>query len=84
MATIRDVAAKAGVSITTVSHVLNQSRFVSAESTRRVRRAVVELRYQPNALARSLRQSHTRTLGVIVPDSANPFFAEVIRGIEAS
>lgn len=83
MATIRDVAVKAGVSTTTVSHVLNQSRFVSAESTRRVRRAMAELRYQPNALARSLRQSQTRTLGVIVPDSANPFFAEVIRGIEA-
>lgn len=82
MPTIRDVAEKAGVSTTTVSHVINDSRFVSDAAARRVRRAMNELNYQPNAVARSLRRKHTRTLGLVLPDSSNPFFAEVARGIE--
>jgi LacI family transcriptional regulator, galactose operon repressor len=82
MANIHDVAEKAGVSTTTVSHVINQSRFVSLERERRVRRAMKALHYQPNALARSLRRKHSLTLGLVVPDSSNPFFAEVARGIE--
>lgn len=82
MPTIYDVAAKAGVSTTTVSHVINESRFVSEATVRRVRRAMKELNYQPNAVARSLRRKHTHTLGLVLPDSSNPFFAEVARGIE--
>lgn len=82
MVTIHDVAKKAGVSTTTVSHVINQTRFVSESAARRVRRAMQELRYQPNAVARSLRRKHTRTLGLVLPDSSNPFFAEVARGVE--
>jgi LacI family transcriptional regulator len=82
MVTIRDVAARAGVSSTTVSHVINNTRPVSAELRTRVEAAMAELGFQPNALARSLRRKQTRTLGMIVPDSANPFFAEVGRGIE--
>lgn len=82
MVTIRDVAKQAGVSTTTVSHVINQSRFVSATAARRVQRAMRDLKYQPNAVARSLRRKHTRTLGLVLPDSASPFFAEVARGIE--
>ena len=80
--TIRDVAKRAGVSITTVSHVINESRFVSAETTQRVLQAMEELHYQPNALARSLRSKHSHTLGLVLPDASNPFFAEVARSIE--
>ncbi len=82
MVTIREVAKKAGVSTSTVSHVLNESRPVSASTTSRVRRAMEELQYKPNAVARSLRRKHTLTLGLIVPDSSNPFFAEMARGVE--
>jgi LacI family transcriptional regulator len=80
--TIRDVATRAGVSPTTVSHVINDTRPVSADLRSRVEAAMAELGFQPNALARSLRRKRTHTLGLIVPDSANPFFAEVGRGIE--
>jgi LacI family transcriptional regulator len=80
--TIRDVATRAGVSSTTVSHVINDTRPVSADLRSRVEAAMAELGFQPNALARSLRRKRTHTLGLIVPDSANPFFAEVGRGIE--
>ncbi len=80
--TMRDVAELAGVSVTTVSHVVNKTRPVSDELCRRVISAMSELGYQPNALARSLRRKKTHTLGMIIPDSANPFFAEVARGIE--
>lgn len=82
MATIRDVAQRAGVSTTTVSHVINQSRYVKPKTEHRVHRAMRALRYQPNALARSLRRKHSLTLGLVVPDSSNPFFAELARGIE--
>jgi len=79
---MRDVAERAGVSVTTVSHVINETRPVSDELRQRVLSAIEELGYQPNVLARSLRRGKTHTIGVIVPDSVNPFFAEVARGIE--
>ncbi len=79
---MRDVAERAGVSVTTVSHVINETRPVSDELRERVLAAMDELGYQPNRLARSLRRRKTHTIGMIVPDSANPFFAEVARGIE--
>jgi len=82
MTTILQVAKKAGVSPTTVSHVINKTRFVSEEVIERVQAAMDELGYQPNALARSLRRGETHTLGLILPDSANPFFAEIGRSIE--
>jgi len=82
MATISEVAKKAGVSPTTVSHVINRTRFVSDEKRERVERAIEEMDYRPNALARSLRNGYTHTLGLILPDSANPFFAEVGHSIE--
>ncbi len=84
MVTIRDVAERAGVSATTVSHVINRSRPVSDDLTERVLAAMRELGFRPNALARSLRRKQTHTFGIIVPDSANPFFAEVARGIETA
>ncbi|MCS6907641.1 MAG: LacI family DNA-binding transcriptional regulator [Anaerolineales bacterium] len=84
MPTIREVALRAGVSTTTVSHVINNTRFVSPEARQRVLEAMAELNYRPNVLARSLRRGETRTLGLILPDSANPFFAEIARAIEDS
>jgi LacI family transcriptional regulator len=82
MATIREVAEKVGVSMTTVSHVINDTRFVSPDVRQRVLAAMQELHYRPNAVARSLRQGRTQTIGLILPDSSNPFFAEIGRSIE--
>lgn len=82
MATIREVAQKAGVSVTTVSHVINQTRFVSQDAEKRVLSAMQQLNYRPNSLARSLRRGETHTIGLMVPDSANPYFAEVARIME--
>ncbi|MBN1266972.1 MAG: LacI family DNA-binding transcriptional regulator [Anaerolineales bacterium] len=83
MATIREVAQRAGVSPTTVSHVINQTRYVSEEVTVRVHMAMQELGYRPNALARSLRCGETKTIGLILPDSSNPYFAELGHAIES-
>jgi LacI family transcriptional regulator len=80
--TIKDVANKAGVSVTTVSHVINKTRFVSDELVERVQVAMKELNYQPNRLARSLRMGETKTIGLIIPDNSNPFFAEISRTVE--
>lgn len=84
MTTIHEVAKKAKVSSTTVSHVINNTRYVSPILRERVERAMSELNYKPNALARSLRLGQTHTLGLILPDSANPFFAEIGHAIEAA
>jgi LacI family transcriptional regulator len=84
MPTMRDVAEQAGVSLTTVSHVINRTRFVSLDVTERVMSAMDQLNYRPNELARSLRRGHTRTLGLILPDSANPYFAEIGHAIEVA
>jgi LacI family transcriptional regulator len=84
MPTIREVAQKSGVSSATVSHVINGSRYVSEEVQARVRAVMTEIGYQPNALARSLRRGESYTLGLILPDSGNPFFAEIARSIEAA
>lgn len=80
--TIYDVASLAGVSTYTVSSVLNRSANVSSELTQRVRDAVRELNYTPNAIARSLPLRKTKTIGLLIPDIANPFYAKVIRGVE--
>jgi LacI family transcriptional regulator len=82
MSTIREVAEKAGVSFATVSHVINNTRFVSVETRERVLAAMSELNYRPNALAQSLRRGKTKTIGLILPDSSNPFFDEIGRSIE--
>jgi LacI family transcriptional regulator len=79
--TVKDVARKAGVSVATVSHVVNGSRYVSPELTQRVRDAAAELGYTPNGTARSLRLRRTQTIGLIVPD-VSPFFVELARVIE--
>ncbi|MDM4764940.1 LacI family DNA-binding transcriptional regulator [Pelomonas sp. SE-A7] len=82
MSTIKDVAALAGVSFTTVSHVLNETRPVSADARRRVLAAVEEIGYLPSAVARSLRKSETKIVGVLIPNVVNPFFAELVCGVE--
>jgi LacI family transcriptional regulator len=82
MSTIREVAKIAGVSYATVSHVLNNTRFVAPQTRDRVLAAMNELDYRPNALARSLRRGKTLTMGLVLPDSSNPFFAEIGRSIE--
>lgn len=82
MANIKDVAEKAGVSITTVSHVVNETRYVSEDLKARVFDAMKELNYRPNLLARSLRSGRTRTIGLVIPDISNLFFAEISRKIE--
>ncbi|WP_244813472.1 LacI family DNA-binding transcriptional regulator [Caballeronia sp. Lep1P3] len=82
MATIKDVAAIAGVSFTTVSHVVNNSRPVSADVRAKVERAIRELDYVPSAVARSLKAKSTATIGLLVPNATNPYFAELARGVE--
>jgi LacI family transcriptional regulator len=82
MTTIREVAEIAGVSYATVSHVINNTRVVSPGTRQRVLDAMAQLNYRPNALARSLRRGKTNTIGLVLPDSANPFFAEISRSIE--
>ena len=82
MATIKDIAAKAGVSTATVSHVINGTRFVSERLTERIKRAIEELDYHPNAIARSLVKQKTHTIGVIISDIRNPFYTAVVRGVE--
>ena len=82
MTTIRDVAKAAGASTATVSHVLNGSRFVSAETKTRVEEAIRALHYRPHGVARSLRRSRTHTIGVMISDIANPFFADLVLGVE--
>ncbi|MBC7318277.1 LacI family DNA-binding transcriptional regulator [Candidatus Bipolaricaulota bacterium] len=82
MATIRDVARKAGVSVATVSHVINGTRKVAPETAARVRLAIEELGYHPNASAQALRTRATHTIGIVVSDISNPFFAALVRGAE--
>ena len=82
MATVRDVARRAGVSVSTVSHVLNRTRFVSDELRERVLSAMHDLEFEPNAAARTLSLKRSNTIGLIVSDIRNPFFASVARGVE--
>lgn len=79
---IHDVAERAGVSAATVSHVLNETRFVSDQTRRRVLTAIEDLGYIPSAAARSLRSRRTQTLALVVSDIENPFFTEVVRAVE--
>lgn len=82
MASIKDVAAEAGVSVATVSRVLNSHPSVSPDAKARVLAAVDALGYRPNAVARSLRTDQTRTLGLIISDVLNPYFTALARSVE--
>ena len=80
--TIRDVAAKAGVSVATVSRVFNRKGPIREDTIRRVSDVAEEMQYVPHAGARSLSTRSTRTIGVVLPDLHGEFFSEVIRGID--
>ncbi|MFD6321937.1 LacI family DNA-binding transcriptional regulator [Streptomyces sp. NPDC058442] len=84
MATMTDVARSAGVSVATVSHVLNGTRPVLPHTRQAVLDAVEELGYTPNTLARSLVTSRTRSIGLAVSAISNPYFTEILQGIEAA
>lgn len=80
--TVRDVAAEAGVSPSTVSRVLRGTVSVSAEKRRAVLEAVAKLGFHPNALARALKTRRTHVIALIIPDITNPYYAEIARGVE--
>jgi DNA-binding LacI/PurR family transcriptional regulator len=82
MATIKDVARAANVSTATVSHVLNDTRYVSDELRERVLRAIGELNYRPSHAAASLRTKRSQSILIIIPDIANPFFPSLVRGAQ--
>ncbi|WP_130859077.1 LacI family DNA-binding transcriptional regulator [Gracilibacillus phocaeensis] len=84
MAGIKDVAKKAGVSVTTVSRVINNRGYISKETRTKVDQAMIELDYFPNQIARALQQNQSYVIGVLVPDSSHPFFAELVKIIETS
>jgi LacI family transcriptional regulator len=84
MATIKDVAKRAGVSVGTVSNVLSGSTSVSAERRARIYAVMEELDYHPNYIARSLKARSSKTLGLIISDITNPFFPQAVRGAEDS
>lgn len=81
---MKDVARLAGVSTSTVSHVINKDRFVSEAITEKVDAAIKSLNYAPSALARSLKLNQTRTIGMLITASTNPFYSELVRGVERS
>jgi LacI family transcriptional regulator len=80
--TLKQVARSARVSIKTVSRVLNSGTYVSDLTRRRVRRAIDQLGYRPNALARGLVTGRSRSIGLVIADIVNPFFPPLVRGIE--
>lgn len=80
--TLKEVAKLAGVSTATVSNALNETKYVSEEVKDKINRAIEELNYQPNIVAKSLRVQESRIIGVLISDVANPFFSIVVRGIE--
>ena len=80
--TIKDVARAVNVSVTTVSRVLNNKPDVSEETKKKVKEAIRTLGYNPNNIARGLVLRKTNTIGLIIPDINNPFFPEIVKGIE--
>jgi len=84
LATIRDVAKRANVAISTVSAVLNRSAPVSEETIARVELAIAEIGYMPHGGAQSLRSGRSRMIGLILPDITNPHFANVARVVESA
>ncbi len=83
MATMKDVAAWRAF-LPQSSHVINKDRFVSEAITAKVEAAIKELNYAPSALARSLKLNQTHTIGMLITASTNPFYSELVRGVERS
>ncbi len=82
MTTIKDVAAKVGVSVATVSNALNDKRNVSAAMRRRVLKAAKQLGYRPHRAAQAMRTGRTRAVGLVLPDLTNPFFSQLAQAVE--
>lgn len=80
MATIKDVAKRANVSTTTVSHVINKTRFVAEETRNAVWAAIKELHYSPSAVARSLKVNHTKSIGLTGDQQRSGLFCRNYRG----
>ncbi len=81
-ATIKDVAAHAGVSVATVSAVINSNKYVSPDLAQRVHESITALGYERNSLAQGLKKQTSQTIGLIISDITNPFFTSVVRGVE--
>jgi len=79
---IKDVAKEAGVSIATVSRVLNDIDVVNEDTKKKVLDAIKKLGYRPNIVARSLKTQKTKTIGILLPDISNQFYPEIVRGAE--
>lgn len=82
MATIRDVAKQAGVSVATVSRVLNEKGYVHEDTRQKVEAAIRDLNYTPNEVARSLYKRKSKLIGLLLPDIMNPYFPQLARGVE--
>ena len=82
MVTIRDVAKHAGVSVATVSRVLNSTGYVREDTREKVMQTITLLNYSPNEVARSLYKRESRLIGLLLPDITNPFFPQLARGID--
>lgn len=82
MATIKDVARLSGVSVATVSRVINDSPKASSASRQAVHKAMAELKYHPNANARALAHQSAETLGLVVADVSDPFFGAMVKSVE--
>src|ERR1700692_375590 len=83
VATIADVARHAGVSMSTVSHVVNQTRKVDPTTAAVVKRAIAEIGYTPNTIARALARSATGTVGIAISALSNPYFRDILCAIES-
>ncbi len=81
--TIKDVAKVSGVSIATISNVITRKKHVGPEVTQKVMQAMRKLNYRPNMIARSLKVKKTNNIGILAPDIGNPFFAEIVKGVES-
>ncbi|NEU31368.1 LacI family transcriptional regulator [bacterium LRH843] len=82
MITIKDVAKRSGFSVATVSAVINKKPIVSEKAREKIEEAIQELGYKPNIIARSLKSSKTSSIGIIVKDIKNPFYPEIVYGLE--
>lgn len=82
VATIQDIAKEAGVSVATVSRVLNKTNTVTEKTRNKVELAIKELNYQPSMLGRNLRTSESRLMLVLLPSTSNPFYSEIVKGIQ--
>ncbi|WFR61276.1 LacI family DNA-binding transcriptional regulator [Paenibacillus amylolyticus] len=82
MTTIKDVAQRAGVSVATVSRVINDRGYVHADTRKKVEDAVKALHFSPNEVARSLYKRKSKLIGLLLPDIANPYFPQLARGVE--